>query len=429
MQVSNHGRLSEASLRYTGGHRWVGSVLVRRWSRSGSLLVDSVTLTDRTRTPVRPDPNGSDDPPRSGVTYGRDVGLPLASVPGRHRARVLSVPDVGGPRVTSFGLTPTSLDTRGGAGVVHVLLRAYDHPSGVRDATLRLWAPGAEYTTAVHLVRDPSTARILRGSVDVPQRGATGTWSVSELEVADRAGNVRRLYPGSLPAGAPTGFDVVSDPATPPPPSPPAATVEAVTASTTQVDVRDADATLTYSVHVLNAPSSGPTLSLTGPELLYIRFGRAHLVSGSLKDGVWEIPTAVDSCVAVAGPHTPVVTPESTVTVPTLEVVAGDTTEPRLTVVRDPRVRVSFSEQVDGVTLGSLALTVQATGRRVPGHWRCTDAPAGDCFHGPTRRAVFVPDAALDPRPLLVSANPNHHLGMTDLAGNPALRRQYLVTG
>ncbi|MEO7979903.1 MAG: hypothetical protein ABI807_03240, partial [Sporichthyaceae bacterium] len=112
---------------------------------------------------------------------------------------------------------------------------------------------------------------------------------------------------------------------------------------------------------------------------------------------------------------------------PTLQVTAPDNLVPRVvrTTTADNRVVLDVDADVIGITPASAPVHALADGSQVVGTWTCTDAAgvAVSCATGALRKAVFTPHptfAAVGQ--LVVVLNPEHSLGITDLAGNPVGR-------
>ena len=82
---------------------------------------------------------------------------------------------------------------------------------------------------------------------------------------------------------------------------------------------------------------------------------------------------------------------------------------------------LDFDEDVTGITPSSAPVIAADGGAPVAGAWTCTDATGATtgCATGTVRRAAFTP-AVPTTSQLFVLLNPEHSLGVTDLAGNPA---------
>jgi len=251
---------------------------------------------------------------------------------------------------------------------------------------------------------------------------------VLSVMLKDRAGNGTGVGVGDIrQAGWPSLLHVVSDPE----PAMAAPTVVSVTPSAGQVDVRAADQSVTYRLHVVNPVAPLPPgnaevgLNLAQPERSWVEFGTPTLVSGDLHDGMWEVVATVDSCVALPGTLTPTVTPGDGMTAPPVQVLAGDNTTPTLTArMSGNKVVVTFSEDVNGVSRYPLAV-LRRNGldyERVPGSWSC--GAGVSCVAGPVRTATYTPTGT---GAVLVRANPSGHLEVTDRAGNPA-HQQVTIT-
>jgi len=118
-----------------------------------------------------------------------------------------------------------------------------------------------------------------------------------------------------------------------------------------------------------------------------------------------------------------------------LTVANGDVLRPTASVVGDVvrtggPLKIAFSEDVVGVNDENTLVHVGYSRREfaddhlapISGSWACQDAAGAtvDCTSGPVRTAAFTPTFAMLPgtNHTLV-LNREHHLGITDLAGNP----------
>jgi hypothetical protein len=90
-------------------------------------------------------------------------------------------------------------------------------------------------------------------------------------------------------------------------------------------------------------------------------------------------------------------------------------------------VTVNFSENVNGISgssavVGLFDFTTSSVGTPVPGAWACFNSTnvSTSCATGNVRHAKFTPSSALTPTTqYVVALNPEHSLGVRDLAGNP----------
>lgn len=411
----------EVNLRYVGRRWWVRYLTVPRWSSRGTARLTSVALTDRADFPDR---SYDDEPLPPDVTYRPGGERRWSQVAGDRTFRVVSVPDRTAPRVTAFRIRPGTVDTRSRRAVVTVSARARDDRSGLSRLRAEFARPEVDDSrppVTVVLKRVPGHPRQLTGRWTIPRHAGTGDWRLFALLVRDRAGNTRSYGPQEIDRpGWSKVLHVLSEPA--PAVAPP--TVISVTADTDRVDVHDADRSVTYRLRAVNPVAPLPPgntrlgLALPQPERSWVTFSLPRLVSGDLHDGVWETVASLDSCIALPGTLTPVVNPEGDATAPPVEVDSGDNTDPTFTAAGSgSRLVVEFSEDVNGISRASLTV-LRRRGFdyvRIPGTWSC--GAGVDCGTGPVRTATFTPTRT---GAVLVRANPDGHLDITDQAGNPA---------
>jgi hypothetical protein len=215
-----------------------------------------------------------------------------------------------------------------------------------------------------------------------------------------------------------------------------------VTADPPTVDVRAAGATVTVRARLRDdaAGVAGAEVSLTNGQS-FVRLP-LRLVAGSRRDGVWHATWPASPCESTAGTWTVEVSAvdrlgrasRPAVAGPQVQVTNDDRVAPRGTTRRADAAGavIAFDEDVVGLTSTS-ALLVGGTGAKgffsvtpVPGSWTCRDASDGpvDCGAGPVRTATIVADVPGPPNLVYgVVLNPEHQLGVLDLAGNPASPR------
>ena len=420
VQVGGYGY---ADLEYAGRRWWVGYLRIPRWSRGGPASLTSVQLTDRADFPYR----GYDDEylfPQPDVTYFRGGEHRWSQVAGDRTFRVRSLRDVRAPRLAALDFRPRRVDTRQRRAVVTVTARGTDDRSQISRIRATFHRPDVDYYRApvtVSLRRVPGHPRRFTGRMTIPRNAGTGDWSLLSVLVIDRARNSISLgAPEIAKRGWPRVLRVVSAPE----PARAAPTIVSVTADRTTADVREADQSVTYRLHAVNPVAPLPPdnetvgMSLAQPERSWVRLSTARLVSGDLHEGVWEIVATVDSCVALPGTLTPSVSPEGGATAPPVQVLAGDNTTPVLTAHRSgATLVVDFSEDVNGISTDSLTV-LRRDGldyAAVPGSWSC--GTGVDCVAGPVRTATFTPTGT---GAVLIRANPDGRLDITDRAGNPA---------
>jgi hypothetical protein len=361
------------------------------------------------------------------VGAGTDVPLPSAVV------RVTSVADAAAPRLMTLRLSRTTVDTRTKPAHLTVTARATDGRAGVRRVLVT--AGNDRRSTSVLLQRVAGTAADgrWRGTLTVPRWLGPTTLRL-QVGVVDGVLNVRTY--GSAALGALRHADRAITVRSRSDTSAPRA---ALTVTPTAVDVRSQAQVVTLQVHARDAGSgvAGVSVLLLDPDP---SDGRRQVtlqrVSGSPRDGLWSGTVSVPTCAIGGTWHSQLaVTDESMrsqqyrVGLPTLEVVANDNLAP--TVVRTSTSSgapvLDFDEDVTGITSDS-ALVIEAgdSAQRV-GAWSCTDGLGAvtSCANGTVRRATFTPTGTTSGQ-LFVLLNPEHSLGVTDLAGNPVGRRYSL---
>jgi hypothetical protein len=363
------------------------------------------------------------------VGAGTDAALPQAGV------TVTSVADTGAPRLVSLRLGRPKVDTRTRAAHVTVTARAEDARAGVKRVLVT--AGNDRRSTSQLLDRVSGTAAdgVWRSTLTIPRWLGDTTWRL-QVGMVDAVVNVRsygRTALGRLGGHVDRTITVRSR-------SDGAAPRAAITVTPSSVDVRSQAQLVAVRVHARDARS--------GVRRVHVRLldpGRSDGVldvplvraSGSRHHGVWQAVVTLPACGTIAGTSRTQldVTDRSLRTrkyragLPTLEVAANDNLAP--SVVRTSSSSgapvLDFDEDVTGITATSAPVIDQVGGAPVAGVWGCTDATGSvaDCATGAVRRATFSPaQPALGQ--LFVLLNPEHSLGVTDLAGNPAGRRYTL---
>lgn len=119
---------------------------------------------------------------------------------------VFSGPDEEGPQLTSYTLTPETLDTSAGPGSALFTISATDDLSGVEDAAVLIRLPDSApfvcfpcgHRAPSHLVEGTIYDGVWEEELPLPQFAAPGTYSVSALVLYDRAGNRTDYGPEEL---------------------------------------------------------------------------------------------------------------------------------------------------------------------------------------------------------------------------------------
>jgi len=402
---------------------WVGSIVVPRWSRPGSVRL-GVMIVDKAQN------------------FRFVDAADLAAAGFASRVTVVSTADRTPPRLTSLRINPGSIDTRTAPGTVTVTATARDSQSGVQ--LIRVRGLGS-----IKLTRVPGWPRTFSGTRHVGSWAGTGTRRVYEVRVEDRIGNVRYYDYRSLgQAGFDRDLRIVSRDDTEPP------AIARFDLEPTAVDVRAADQTVTVRVRAVDRQAG-----LRNAHVLFWAgdFGwtrRLHLVSGTARDGVWEGEFRMRRCVGWSRSVRASVylTDDSgrrrRYTAARLAeegwpsriaVTAADHIAPGAWVSFRPvplvgPIAVRFSEDVNGITASSVLVRMLIGdvdhGPPVPGAWVCRDAANAltDCQTGRVRVARFRPtDPLAAEREYTVTLNPEFSLDVTDLAGNPFRREELFV--
>jgi hypothetical protein len=162
------------------------------------------------------------------------------------------------------------------------------------------------------------------------------------------------------------------------------------------------------------------------------------LVSGTTHDGVWAGMVPLSRCASEAGRWSTLVDVRDNAgrgrfygPIPGVTVAAGDHAQPRFdlpsrAVAPAGPMVLEFDEDVTGASTDSLVvrrLTDSGPSPAQSGSWVCTDKAAAStsCASGSVRMASFTPAAAfVRGARYEIAVNPEHVLGLTDLAGNPA---------
>ena len=125
--------------------------------------------------------------------------------------------DVDPPILTDFDFNPKSVNVSTQAQSVTCTMSATDVPSGVNTVGCYFQTPsGSPFGGCAAGSPPPSGDRfdgVWTCSVQIPQNGETGTWTVSRVDTYDEAGNMRRyLTPELQTLGFPTDLTVTSGP-------------------------------------------------------------------------------------------------------------------------------------------------------------------------------------------------------------------------
>lgn len=396
---------------------WVGRFRVPRGAPPGEWRVSGVHLTDEVG--------------QSRTVYRQDLdsrGMP-------RRFTVVSAQDRKAPVVSSFTVSRQTVDVRTARRNVTVSARVRDNAAGVSYLSVSLRLPNRSLF-GVDLVRVAGNLRdgVWRGTLRLPPDARSGRYGWS-VQVQDKVRRMRELSAVDLvPLGSGGAVNVVgyrdsTDPV-----------VSEASVDRSEIDVRDGDQDVTFRARVRDAESGVLFVGVRGVKQ---RAGR--LVSGTVRDGVWETTVTFERCRSRSSDYRAQAFARDRAgrwgegALPAVAVVAGDHQVPVADVPSVPlpaggALPVTFGEDVVGLTEQSAVMVrwngYPASGEPLAGSWSCADAQGSsvDCLTGPLRSARFVPAAPLDQgASYALVLNPERVLSLTDLAGNPFDRDQFLV--
>ena len=344
------------------------------------------------------------------------------------------------PSVRSVRLSSSTIDTRRHARTLTLRIHATDD-SGI--ATMRVWlwgSPIRSSTAHPRLISGTAADGTWLGRIRVPRWQGNSTAKLA-IELTDVVGRFRLMGPKALKAiGQPGTVEILSRQD----PEAPKLRLRSVTPRS--LDLGTGARAVTVVVRVTDRGSGvrGVSLSLYGPESgngADSINATLRRVSGTKYDGVWKGTATLPPCLAAPGKWHLIVSASDAadgdfVSVPDALTVANNDVLRPTTAVASDLVRtagpltIKFSEDVVGVN-GENTLVHVGYNRRefagddpspIAGSWACQNAAGAtvDCTAGPVRTAVFTPTAPMLPgtNHTLV-LNREHHLGLTDLAGNP----------
>jgi hypothetical protein len=403
-------------------------------------LVGTLTILKQYRTATRYVSLSVDDVAGNRTTYStadlEQMGLPTTFT-------TVTTPDTGKPAVRTVRLSTRTIDTRAHRATLGIKVRATDD-SAVKAIRVGLWGSPIRSSTAhLRLVAGTAADGTWQGRISVPRWQGNSTAKLA-IEVTDLVDGYRIYGPKKLAAiGQPGTVRVLSRTDT----EEPRLRLQAVTP--TSVDLRSGEQSVTVAVRATDRLSGVRRASVTlrGPDdgnggqpNLDVRLVR---VSGTAHDGIWKGTVALRPCAALAGSWDVVAFAWDAATgnyldsPKALTVINADVLRPRAELVGDSYLvrrggplTVTFNEDVVGVDADNTLVHVGDNQRgqagdnpaAIAGTWACKDASgsAVDCVAGPVRQAAFTPTSPMIPgtNHTLV-LNPEHHLGLTDLAGNP----------
>jgi hypothetical protein len=403
-------------------------------------LVGTLTILKQYRTATRYVSLSVNDVAGNSTMYStadlEQMGLPTTFT-------TVTTPDVGKPAVRTVRLSSRTVDTRAHSKTLGIKVRATDD-SAVKAIRVWLWGSPIRSSTAhLRLVAGTAADGSWQGQIRVPRWQGNSTAKLA-IELVDMVDGYRMYGPRKLTAiGQPGTVRILSRTDTVEP------TLRLRSVAPASIDLRTGVQSVTVAVRVTDRLSGARRASFTlrGPDdgngsqpNLNVRLVR---VSGTPHDGIWKGTVALRPCEALGGSWDAVAFAWDAATgnyadnPKALTVLNTDVLRPRATLVGDYyQVRrggpltVTFNEDVVGVTADNALVHVGDNQRgqagdnppAIAGTWACKDASGSvvDCAAGTVRQAAFTPTAPMIPgtNHTLV-LNPEHHLGLTDLAGNP----------
>lgn len=396
---------------------WSGAVTIERGWTSGTWTVTWVKVSDAAK------------PWGNSREY---VGAELIGLATTQQVTVVSATDGKAPTLTDFQVSGTSLNTRRSAKSVAIRAGLRDADSGVRA----VWV-SAEHTrrnryiaTQLKLIAGGTRRGIWSGELPIRQWNVDGSWAIA-VTARDRSGERRSWGSGRLRRlGFPATLQVVSgrDDGRP--------AASAFTIEPKSVDLRTNDQRVTVRLRAIDAQAGvgKVRVEMNSPSGRRVVSNISlHRVTGSARDGVWEAAVPLQRCRSEAGIWTASVQiadrvgHDRTYSAPPLiklAMEAHDHLEPGMQFSgRQPLAGpfvMTFNEDVQGITPATVPVRRQGS-TLVAGGWDCVDASqaATDCATGAVRTARFVPAEPFRQVFYSVEVNPEHTLGVTDLAGNP----------
>lgn len=406
---------------------WVGNATIPRWTHSGAWKVNYLSVSDKAGQ----------------SRYWNTNELTALGFP--TTLDVTATPDDTAPNLNAFTFTPGAVDTRTSARTVTFTAKATDGQSGIASLYVSASEPSTNHRGFAVLSKVAGTASTYRGRMTIQRWMTNGTWHVDSVSTNDRAGNYRSWTYAQLgTAGFKRNLTVVSGSDSSKP------TLASFARTPASVDVRTSNKSVTATLRAKDtgAGVSYVAVSFSGPNGFATSLAMRR-VSGSANNGVWKGTGTIARCRSSQGAWTArvfvvdLVGNQKEYTASALAskgwpskvtVTAGDHVVPTVTgpssVAPADDVTLQFNEAVNGITADSATLRVYdfpTPGPVLPGTWTCQEAGGGatSCTTGQVRTAVFNPTADLNPfENYVVELNPEHQLGVTDLAGNPFDRRE-----
>ena len=264
----------QLTLQDQGDGRAIADVVedVEKGAPQGTYTVAGVTLTDKVGNRIRY--SNSDLQAAGFDTSFQQVGAG----------------DTTAPTLTSFSFSPAQVDTSGASAQIHFTATATDDLSGIEYVALGYRGPrGPTIGPNLTLASGTDLSGSWTGSSTLFRYSAKGTYTLTDVYVVDRAGNVTRYGTAALAAaGYPTTFEQTgADDNTPP-------VLQGLTISPTTIDTSTQDQTVNLMLHITDALAGvdGETVTadVKGPTgITYFPDYIGRLVSGTPQDGIWRV--------------------------------------------------------------------------------------------------------------------------------------------
>ncbi|WP_310964262.1 hypothetical protein [Nocardioides terrisoli] len=337
---------------------------------------------------------------------------------------VTSTPDTTAPVVSSFDLPTRHVDTRTHSRQVPVVVHATDDDAGVQQVLVQAARHRHIQSAALHRKEDGS----FRGSLTIPRWQGTGDWKVQRIDLLDKVGNQALYSRGRLDSVGDPEFAVRSGDDTAEP------RLEKVRTRPTPVDIRRHGRTVHFAAHIRDRGAGVDTgeIAFAGRSIALKR------TDGSRRHGVWSGSMRLGRCQTLPRRAAMIVRAtdradnEMEVLGPRVRVRSADhairgVSRSTSTLARRGPLALRFREAVNGIGARSAPVRPGTGGPGLAGSWRCFNAHDHhtSCRTGKVRRATWRPDHRLAAHSAyLLVLNPEHNLGIRDLAGNPFRRER-----
>ncbi|HET6560776.1 MAG TPA: Ig-like domain-containing protein [Marmoricola sp.] len=358
---------------------------------------------------------------------------------------ITTAPDRTPSRLVAFSVTPDTVDTTRAVQFVVFTARMVDRQSDIGEVVVdgtgdTSWL--SPETGTISLTMVPGTRHLFSARVPVRRWLGMREWrttAVGAWNSADQLVVYRRRQLADL--GFDGDFSVVSGRDTTRP------EVRSFDVSARAVDTRTEDAELSFTVHATDVGAGVRRVVASGSqEEFWIELTRT---SGTARDGVWSGTLPVQHCRTSSATWRLMLIVEDGqgdrsadgVVYDSADLAArgwqdrvrvtgGDIERPQVAVAPRVRpggpIRIAFDEPVQGIETVTASLHHLrgdgSLGRVRAGTWRCRDGIGlrTNCRSGSVEQARFRPDDLLRVNARYgLALNPEHQLGITDLAGNP----------